>query len=73
MWCSVARKPQIGEVPFGWCLTGNHDRCEKQVMSQGKLKQCVCTCDNHGVNWRPSPPPSDLLLEMIAKWGSGSK
>lgn len=64
----MSRKPIYGNVPFGWCLTGNHDRCEVTVESHGKTKKCCCPCENHGVNHRPPPPPSDLLLEMLAKW-----
>lgn len=64
----MVRRTVRSNVPFGWCLTGNHDRCEVTVISMGKERECSCTCKNHGVNYRPAPPPSDLLLEMLEKW-----
>jgi len=64
----MARKTAYGLVPFGDCLTGRHQQCKVEVESMGKKIRCICKCENHGVGRVPPPPPSDLLLEMLAKW-----
>ena len=63
-----------GAVPFGMCLTGNHDRCHVSYWDdRGRAVYCQCACDNHGVNYTPPPGPSELALELMEKYYGARK
>jgi hypothetical protein len=58
-----------GAVPFGMCLTGNHDRCHRSYWDdRGKAVYCQCQCENHGVNYVAPPGASALALELMEKY-----